>query len=125
MPNPFRLKVLDRARALHIDMHRVFRGVHVAVNPELKSQLLRAMATIPRNIAEGAGRATPTQYSTFLGYAIASSNEVQECLHDLDGLDVVPDEKLAAWLREIAEIRMMTYGLRKRVDPPPDAPPDS
>ena len=122
MANPAQLTVLARARQLSIDMHRAFQHIHSPVNPELKSQLLRAASSISRNIAEGSGRSTAAQFSQFLGYAIGSANETEECLKQVNGVGLIARARYQAWLKEISEIRMMTYGLRRYVERKPDGP---
>ncbi len=115
MPNAANLKVLTRARALSIEMHRAFQDIHVRVNPELKSQLLRSIASISRNIAEGCGRPSPLQFIQFVDYAIGSANEAEECLAQVAALSLVTTPAERRWSREIAEIRMMLYGLRRYI----------
>ena len=77
MPNAANLKVLARARALSIEMHRAFQNLHVRVNPERKSQLLRSIASIPRNIAEGCGRNTDRAFVSFVQIALGSVLELE------------------------------------------------
>ena len=115
MPNAANLKVLARARALSIEVHRAFQNLHVRVNPELKSQFLRSIASIPRNIAEGCGRSSPLQFIQFVDYAIGSANEADECLAQITGLSLVSIHNQRRWHNEIAEIRMMLYGLRRHI----------
>ncbi len=44
--------------------------------PGLTSQIRRAAASIPANIAEGCGHTGPREFSRFLGIAVASSFEL-------------------------------------------------
>ena len=80
----------------------------------ITSQLRRAGASIPTNIAEGVGRGGDADLARFLRIAMGSASEVEYLLllaRDLDYLDVGKHDTLSADV--IAIKRMLTSFIRK------------
>ncbi len=98
-----------------MELHRATRAVPVRHAPGLVPQLLRAAASVPANIAEGAGQESGAQFARFLTIAIASANEVENHLSMATGLGLLTDSTGASLISELQTIRRMTYTLRKRV----------
>jgi four helix bundle protein len=113
MANHEHLKVWQRAQALSIDMHRAAARFRPGVAPGLRPQLLRAVASIPANIAEGLGQGTDAQFAHGIGVAIGSANEAQTHLGLARALGMIPPAEGARMDQELNEIRRMLYGLRK------------
>jgi len=82
---------------------------------KLIDQLTRAAESIPENIVEGCGAATSNEFARFLDIAIKSANETEYELLVSRDYGVLPPETWRKLSTETAEIRMMTYGLRRRV----------
>jgi four helix bundle protein len=118
MPNnPNNLVVLTRARTFAVDLHRAVERRERLIgraSPGLRNQMLRASMSIPLNIAEGAGKETRAEFAHFLGHAIGSANEVEQQMLLAQSLRLFEHE-LDPLLDECREIRMMLYGLRKRL----------
>ncbi|PHX65243.1 MAG: four helix bundle protein [Gemmatimonadetes bacterium] len=118
MPNnPKNLMVLARARAFAVELHRaVDRRERLLgrASPGLRNQMLRASMSIPLNIAEGAGKDTRAEFAQFVGHAIGSANEVEQQMLLAQALTLF-DGEIDPLLDECREIRMMLYGLRKRL----------
>jgi four helix bundle protein len=73
----------------------------------LTAQLRRAAISIPSNIAEGQGRATPGEFVQSLGHATASLQESETQLllaHRLNYVDVLCMQQLMARSEEISRI---------------------
>jgi four helix bundle protein len=70
--------------------------------------------SIPLNIAEGAGKDTRAEFAHFLGHAIGSANEVEQQMLLAQALTLFDDE-INPLLDECREVRMMLFGLRKRL----------
>jgi len=118
--NPNQLVVLTRARTFAVDVHRAVERrdrLLGKASPGLRNQMLRASMSIPLNIAEGAGKDTRADFARFLGNAIGSTNEVEQQLLLAQALRVF-DRELDPLIDECREIRMMLYGLRKRLQNP-------
>lgn len=115
--NPNQLIVLARARAFAVAVHRTVEGGGREigrVSPGLRNQVLRAAMSIPLNIAEGASKDSRADFARFIGNAIGSANEVEQQLLLMQALRIFTRE-LDPLLTECREIRMMLYGLRKRL----------
>ena len=118
--NPNQLVVLARARTFAVDVHRTVERREREIgraSPGLRNQVLRASMSIPLNIAEGAGKDTRAEFARYLGHAIGSANEVEQQLLLAQALRVF-DNALDPLIAECREIRMMPYGLRKRLQNP-------
>jgi four helix bundle protein len=122
------LLVWQKAHALFLDVHRVAGTFPRADGTNLTAQLRRAAASVPANIAEGAGRGSDPEFRRYLQTAMASASETAYHLlsaRDLHFIDVETYHDLSS---RTAEIRRMSTGLLKRLDarpPRPRRPPGS
>ncbi|MBL7862478.1 MAG: four helix bundle protein [Cyclobacteriaceae bacterium] len=81
----------------------------------LTNQLRRAAASIPSNIAEGAGKSTKKDFANYLPSAFGSSQEVEYLLllsHELEYLTREDFEKINSLTNEI---KAMLISLIKKV----------
>ncbi len=115
MADHHNLLVWHRANALSLDVHKAARSIRHADAPGLKSQLLRAVSSIPANISEGSGDRTPTEFAHYITIAIGSVNETETHLALAIGLEFVAADDAARLTRELDEIRRMLFGLRKHL----------
>ena len=72
-----KLRVWQLAHALTLAIYHDTKSFPPNERYGLVAQLRRASASIASNIAEGAGRRSPAEYSRFLDIALASGNEVE------------------------------------------------
>ncbi|WP_310571525.1 four helix bundle protein [Gemmatimonas sp.] len=118
MPNnPNNLVVLARARAFAVDLHRAVERRERLIgrtSPGLRNQMLRASLSIALNVGEGAGKDTRAEFAQFVGHAIGSANEVEQQMLLAQALALF-DAEIDPLLDECCGIRMMLYGLRKRL----------
>ena len=117
MHNPTNLRVLERAFALVVALHRAsLKETSRAASraPGLCGQLLRAATAISSHIVEGAGQATGAQFARFLSMAISSATETEHQLELAVALELFPNYG-SRFVEEVREIRRMLHGLRKRV----------
>ena len=113
---PFRkLTVWEKAHALTIRTYAQTDGVIARRYPVLCSQLRRAIASIPANIAEGAGHATDPQFNRYLGIALASAREADYHLLLAKDLHAITEREYAVLEARLSEVQGMLMGLRKRV----------
>ena len=82
----------------------------------LVSQIRRAMASIPTNIAEGAGRETQKDFARFIHIAIGSASEVEYLLLLSNELGYLSKEKYLPLEKDIVEIKRMLYGFGKALE---------
>ena len=107
------LKVWEKAHALTLDIYRVTRPFPAEEQYGLTSQLRRASASVPANIAEGCGRGTPNELARFVQIAQGSASEVEYHLllaHDLGYLSPTDHHRLEA---ATVEVKRMLTGLVK------------
>ncbi len=81
----------------------------------LTSQMRRAAASIPANIAEGCGRGGNAELARFLQIALGSASELEYHLllaHDLKHLTTADYEAAAA---DVSEVKRMLTGLQRRI----------
>jgi four helix bundle protein len=110
-----KLKVWEKAHQLTIGVYRATRGFPRVEQFGVTSQLRRASASIPANIAEGCGRGSPRELAQFLFVALGSTNEVEYHLvlaRDLGYLSADSQEELEG---QVAEVRRMLAGLVAKV----------
>lgn len=113
---PFRkLSVWEKAHALTLRAYAATDGVVARRFPVLCSQLRRAIASIPANIAEGAGHSTDPQFNRFLEIALASAREADYHLLLAKDLSAISEKEYAILEARLSEVQGMLMGLRKRV----------
>jgi four helix bundle protein len=104
-------KAMDLAVAIY-EVTRKFPKEEVYA---LTSQLRRAAASVPSNIAEGAADRTAQQFSNFLSNAIGSLNEIDTQLDLGLRLGYLAKGEYDRIYRLMDECIALTYGLRKSV----------
>lgn len=106
-----KLVVWQKARELVVSVYRATGNFPQAEMFGMTSQIRRAVASIPANIAEGAGRGSSTDFIRFLRIALGSINELETHLlisNDLGFLSTDAHQPLA---QKIVEVRRMLSGL--------------
>jgi four helix bundle protein len=122
--NPLSLKVVQRAFALSVDVHRMADQAQDAMarlSPGMRNQLLRAVNSIALNLAEGAGHVSPAKTAAFCNTAIGSCNEVELQLRLACALKIISSDH-EPLIEEVIEVRRMTFGFRKHVLAKPECP---
>ena len=112
MQDPANIHAWHRAIALAVRVHRISRGIKRTQAPGLRSQIDRAVDSIPSNIAEGVAQPSAADCARFLSYAVSSAFEVEShlILADKLGLNLVGIEEA---IDETRQVRRMTFSLRK------------
>lgn len=108
------LKVWQKAHACVLEIYRHTRNFPTEERFGLTSQIRRAAASVPSNIAEGCGRQGDRELARFLSIAAGSASEVEYQLlltHDLNFLDDEPYRQLDSQINEIK--RMLNAFIRK------------
>jgi len=108
-----KLGVWQKAHQVMLDTHSLAGGIRSAPYLSLKSQVIRAAMSIPANIVEGRAQRTDKEFSRFLGYALASSSELEYHLIAARDIGVVPTKKTQALIGKVIEVRKMLIGLQK------------
>jgi four helix bundle protein len=118
MHNFRNLKVWQRAMAFTIRVYRE-TGAHFPADERfgLTSQIRRASASIPLNIAEGSGNSSNKEFCRFLEIAARSGYEVMTAIDIAKGLKYWADSLAYDLDQEIGEIVAMLVGLRRWFEP--------
>jgi four helix bundle protein len=101
------LKVWQRSHQLTLAVYQATQSFPREETYGLTSQIRRACASIPANLAEGCGKNTPTDLARFSQIAMGSASELEYHLllaHDLHYID---DPAYMALSTELVEIRRM------------------
>ena len=109
------LMAWQKAMELTVQVYQLTRSFPQEELYALTSQLRRAAASAPSNIAEGAANRTKQQFSNYLSNAIGSLNEVDTQLELALRLNYVKLADYDRVYRIIDECLALTYGLRKAV----------
>lgn len=110
------LKVWQRSHAMVLEIYRLTRDFPAAERFGLVSQLRRAAASVPTNIAEGSKRLHGPDYARFLNMAEGSLGETEYLLLLSADLDFVPKQAAERLVTEASEIARMLYALRSKVE---------
>ena len=105
------LKVWSKAHALTIAVFLATRNIKRGEFPGLASQLRRAAASIPTNIAEGCGHATEREFARFLQMALASASELEYHLLLAFDLDILSRRIYVELDSAVTEIKRMLTSL--------------
>ncbi len=110
------LKVWERAHGLTLAIYKITVAFPKDELYGLTSQIRRAGASIPANIAEGCGRAGDAELARFLNIAAGSASELEYHLllaHDLKLLSRSDHNSSAS---EVSEVKQMLVGLIRKLN---------
>jgi len=102
-----KLKVWERSHQLTLAIYRVTSQFPKDELYGLTSQIRRACASIPANIAEGCGRSGNAELTRFLHIAMGSASEVDYHLLLARDLNFVNSGTYAQLANELSEVRRM------------------
>lgn len=111
-----KLRVWQRSHQLVLGIYRATFGFPVDERFGLVSQLRRAAASVPTNIAEGSKRQGSQDYARFLNIAEGSLAETEYLLMLSRDLGHLAEPKSKPFLAEVSEIARMLCGLRTKVE---------
>jgi four helix bundle protein len=110
------LKVWERSHALVMRLYRLSASFPENERFGLVSQLRRAAASVPTNIAEGAKRQGAQDYARFLNIAEGSLSETEYLVMLGRDLGYIGLDDATSLLVEIEEIARMLFALRMKVE---------
>lgn len=119
-----KLEVWRKAHALALNAHRVALGIRGSQYASLRNQIIRASMSIPANIVEGREQKSEAEFGRFLRYALSSASELEYHLIIARDIRVMPSEDFVNLLTLLKQVRMMLFGLLKRLDVRNTRPPD-
>lgn len=105
------LKVWIKSHQLTLDVYKSTQNFPKEELFGLVSQLRRASASIPTNIAEGSGRKSEKEFIQFLSIALGSANEVDYLIELSKDLGFISQGVWTQLDQEINEIQSMLFVL--------------
>ena len=109
------LVVWQKAMDLAVQVYRLTASFPKHELYRLTSQVTRAVASVPANIAEGNARGSRRDYANFLAIAKGSLNETETFMILALRLGYLREQELAPTLFLITEIGKMLTALRARL----------
>lgn len=109
------LDVWKKSHQLALAIYKASAGFPTSELYGLTSQVRRAAASIPANIAEGCGRGSDRDFARFLQIAIGSASELEYHLilaRDLGFLEPAQQDVLE---QSTTEVKRMLSGLMKKL----------
>ena len=109
------LLVWQKAMRLAAEAYRLGKLLPKAEEYRLTSQLLRAAASVPSNIAEGHARGTRKDYAHLITISRGSLAETETILLLLVDVGLLPNEQVQPALELSSEVGRMLNGLLTRL----------
>jgi four helix bundle protein len=109
------LKVWQKAHALTLDVYRATTGFPKEERYGLTSQLRRATASIPANIAEGCGRGGDADFGRFVQIAMGSASETEYHVLLACDLGYLAHNEGDALVRNVVEVKQMLSSLLRKL----------
>ena len=107
------LKVWEKSHRLTLDIYRITGTLPRHEMYGLTSQLRRAAASVPANIAEGCGRDTGAELARFLQIAMGSARELEYHLLLARDLTYIDSKDYTSANAEVVQIKRMLAPLIK------------
>ncbi|MCC7003515.1 MAG: four helix bundle protein [Gemmatimonadaceae bacterium] len=82
---------------------------------ELRAQLRRCAASVPANIAEGAGTDSPGLFARYLSHAQASASELRYHLRYAHDVGMIDATEFSGYDTRVQEVRRMLHALTLRI----------
>ena len=112
------LKVWQRSHALTLQIYKFTTTFPPDERFGLVSQLRRAAASVPTNIAEGSKRQSNADYARLLNIAEGSLAETEYLILLSRDLGYLNDKTCEGPLAEVGDIVRMLHALRAKVEAP-------
>jgi four helix bundle protein len=128
-----KLRVWRKAHALTLNVHRVAASIRGSQYAPLRSQMTRAAMSVSANIVEGREHKNDREFARFLGYALASTSELEHHFIVARDLRAIKNTDFNSTVDQLIAVRKMLHGLMstlsqstepspKRSVPSPSAP---
>ena len=101
------LIVWEKAHQLTLHVYKASASFPKEEMYGLTSQVRRAAASIPANIAEGCGRSSDAELGRFLQIAMGSASELEYHLLLARDLSLMAEEKYSQLAHEVCEVKRM------------------
>jgi four helix bundle protein len=101
------LKVWEKSHQLTLQVYQVTAKFPQDEIYGLRSQIRRACASIPTNIAEGCGRQSDADFGRFLSIAMGSASELEYLLFLSKDLNLINESDYKILNEQLIEIKRM------------------
>jgi four helix bundle protein len=105
----------QKAHRLSVTIHLSAPGWNFASSPGLRSQLLRAIASVPSNISEGAGARTDAEFARYLDIGLKSARESENHLLHAVALKCMSKSTGEQQLDDLEEVKRVLYSYARSV----------
>ncbi|MGB7212408.1 MAG: four helix bundle protein [Gemmatimonadales bacterium] len=109
------LTVWQVAHEMVLEIYSVTRSFPDAERWRLTDQLCRSAASVPANIAEGAGRNSDAELARFIRIALGSANETEYHLRLATDLGYLPEGTSPPLEHKVDQVKRMLAGLLARL----------
>ncbi|MCO5248841.1 MAG: four helix bundle protein [Chitinophagales bacterium] len=109
------MRIWELSIDLVTQVYRISADFPPLENYGLKSQIQRAVISIPSNIAEGSGRGTNKDFGRFLDIAMGSLFELETQFEIAKQLKYIENEVYNDFLDKCTEVQKMIYSFRKSI----------
>ena len=116
MRNFKELKVWQKSHDLTLEVYRITKNFPDSEKFGLTSQICRAAASVPTNIAEGCGRDGDRDFARFMIIAAGSASEVEYQLLLAKDLKYVNEETYSSLDTQVNEIKRMLNTFIQRLN---------
>ena len=110
-----KLRVWRSAHALMLNVHRAAQAIRGGEYLALRSQIIRAAASIPTNIVEGRARTGDREFRRFLSYSLASTRELEYHLLAARDMGALDQRTFASLSAQATDVRKMLHGLTAKL----------
>lgn len=115
MQNYKELKVWEKSHQLVLEVYRITASFPKEEIFGITSQVRRAVASIPANIAEGCGKSTKLDFAKFLNISLGSANETDYFLLLCKDLKYISETEFLELEDTINAIKAMLINLITKV----------
>ena len=115
MQNFQKLKVWQKSHELTLALYRISARFPKEELYGLTSQIQRACASVPTNIAEGCGREGDAEFGRFLQMAMGSVSELEYLILLAKDLEILVLSDFEVIAPQVEEIKAMLLALIKKV----------
>ena len=107
--------IWELSHKLTLDIYTVSREFPQNESYSIVSQIRRASASIPTNIAEGCGRDSDAEFNRFLTIAMGSASETEYLLILSKDLQYINDEHFENLNSKVNIIKQKIYSLKQKL----------
>ena len=110
-----KLTVWQKARELTVATIRASDEMSGSTGSLVRGQLVRAIMSVPANIAEGSAKRSDREFARFVRIALGSATESENHLIIASDLQLISNDIFDTLTTRIEDVRKMLTGLEKRL----------